>query len=341
MVLITSYGKQMKAILMHEYGNSGVLHYETVPTPRPSFGEVLVQVYAATVNHTDIFHRTGQFSIQKSMPHILGMDVAAEILEVGPEVTDWRVGDRVVATFEDLGRARNGSYAEYTTLPASQLHRIPDNLSYIAAASIGLAFCTAWNALFNSGAIQPGVERVVIHAASSGVGTAAIQIARWQKVHVCAISQSDKLERLKALGADVVIDRSAPDVVAQVQKATQGQGASLVLDLVGQSTLQSSIEMLAPGGRVITVGTLSGDYAQINVMDLIMKNATVRGSFHAACATDFERILQLFAEGTFQPVTECVLPLQKARVAHDLVEAQATFGKVILVPTWVESPTTH
>ncbi|MCC5653743.1 zinc-binding alcohol dehydrogenase family protein [Nostoc sp. XA013] len=196
----------MKAIVMHETGGAEVLHYETFPTPIPMANEVLVKVHAATVNHTDIFHRSGQFFIQKSLPHILGMDVAGEIVELGAGVTDWQIGDRIVATFEALGRERNGAYAEYTTLPVKQLHDIPDQLSYIGAASIGLAFTTAWIALFYNGAIAP-VERIVIHAASSGVGTSAIQIARWQNAQVIAISDKNKTEQLYQLGADFILDR--------------------------------------------------------------------------------------------------------------------------------------
>jgi NADPH:quinone reductase-like Zn-dependent oxidoreductase len=325
---------------MYERGGSEVLRYETVDKPHPLAEEVLVRVHATTVNHTDIFHRTGRFFIQKPLPHILGKDLAGEILAIGSEVSGWHLGDRVVATFEALGRARDGTYAEFTTMPAHQLHRMPDQLDFITAASAGLAFCTAWSALFYSGGLGQG-ERVVIHAASSGVGTAAVQIARWQNAQVIAISQLNKLERLEQIGAQKVIDRSAPDVVEQVREATNGAGATLVLDLVGRATLQASIDMLAPGGRVVIVGTLSGDHVEIDAMDLIMKNATICGSFQVIRSEDFDTILQLLADGTFQSVVGCVLPLQKAQLAHELVEAQKTFGKVVLVPTWYEDLDSH
>jgi NADPH:quinone reductase-like Zn-dependent oxidoreductase len=321
----------MKAIVMHERGGAEVLHYETFPTPKPVANEVLVKVHAATVNHTDIFHRSGRFFIQKSLPHILGMDVAGEIVELGAGVTDWQIGDRIVATFEALGRERNGAYAEYTTLPIKQLHHIPDQLSYVGAASIGLAFTTAWIALFYNGAIAQG-ERIVIHAASSGVGTSAIQIARWQNAQAIAISDQNKAERLYQLGADYVLDRHSPDLVEQVIKITEGQGASLVLDLVGRTTLDSSISMLSKKGRIVCAGTLSGDVAEINVMDLLMKNASIHGSFALIQPQDFDQILQHFAQGIFQPVIDCVLPLQEASAAHERIEAKQVFGKIILVP---------
>lgn len=321
----------MHAVVMRERGGPDVLRYESVPTPRPAAGEVLVRVLAATVNHTDIFHREGRFFIQKPLPHILGMDVAGEIAELGPGVSGWRPGERVVATFEALGRERDGAYAEYTTLPAEQLHRIPAGLDSVSAASIGLAFTTAWIALFEAGRLGEG-ERVAIHAASSGVGTSAIRIARWKKAQVIAISDAGKAERLRLVGAGVVIDRAAPDAAKRVLEATDGEGASLVLDLVGQATLQSSIEMLARDGRIVCAGTLSGDVAEVNVMDLIMKRGTIRGSFGVIGPEEFDRILRLFAEGALRPVVDSVLPLSEARAAHERIEAKRAFGKVVLVP---------
>lgn len=321
----------MHAVVMHERGGPEVLRYELLPTPAPAPGEVLLRVHAATVNHTDIFHRTGQFFIQKPLPHVLGMDVAGEILELGEGVTEWRVGDRCAATFEALGRERDGAYAEYTTVPTRELHRIPDTLDYVAAASLGLAFTTAWIALFHAAHLGSG-ERIVIHAASSGVGTSAIQIARWKGARVIAISERSKAARLRELGADVVMDRSAPDLVRQVMAATSEQGATVVLELVGRATLQASLSMLAPDSRIVCVGTLSGDLAEINVMDVIMKRARIAGSFGKIDEQEYNEIFRLFAEGTFRPVIDCVMPLQDAKVAHERIEAKLTFGKIVLVP---------
>ena len=324
-------GEPMKAVVMHERGGAEVLRYQEVPTPAPAAGEVLVRVRAATVNHTDIFHRTGQFYIQKSLPHILGMDVAGEIVELGAGVEGWQPGDRVVATFEALGRERDGAYAEYTTLPAAELHRIPDALDDIAAASIGLAFTTAWIALTRTERLGEG-ERVVVQAASSGVGTAAIQIARWKKARVVAVSEAGKADRLRALGADAVVDRAAPGLAEQLRQATEGAGATFVLDLVGRASLQASIAALADRGRIVCAGTLSGDLAEINVMDLIMKRGTVKGSFDKIAPAEYVAILALFADGTFQPVVDSVLPLEQARHAHERIEGKRNFGKVVLVP---------
>jgi NADPH:quinone reductase-like Zn-dependent oxidoreductase len=321
----------MMAVVLHEKGGARVLRYQSVPRPWPSPEEVLVRVRATSVNHTDIFHRGGRFIIQKDLPHILGMDVAGDVVEVGDSVGGWSPGDPVVATFEALGRERDGGYAEYVALPADQLHRIPDGLDHVAAASIGLAFTTAWIALFDVGRLGDG-ERVVIHAASSGVGVSALQIARWRGAQVIAISEGGKALRLRSLGADHVVDRRSADVVGQVLEATGGLGASLVLDLVGRGSLKNSLEMLGTDGRIVCTGTLSGDLAEVNVMDLILKRATIQGSFGVIQPDDFDTVLRLFADGTFHPIIDSVLPLSEARTAHERIEARQTLGKVVLVP---------
>ncbi|MEZ4749922.1 MAG: zinc-binding dehydrogenase [Bdellovibrionota bacterium] len=327
----TEIPKKSYAIVMHERGGPEVLKYEQVATPDPLENEVLVRVHAATVNHTDLFHRTGQFYIQKDLPHVLGMDVAGEIVRLGENVSEWSIGDRVVATFEALGRERNGAYSEYTTLPVDQLHRIPDGLSYTNAASIGLAFTTAWIALFYAGNLQ-AEDRVIVHAASSGVGTAAVQIASWVGAQCFAITSPVKAESLRKLGADFVLDRTEAGLVEIVDKVTEGQKASLVLDLVGKPTLQESIHFVGRNGRIVCVGALGGEVAENNVMDLIMKNATLRGSFDTIKAEDFDTILRLFADGTFKPVIDSVLPLADARRAHERIEAKMVSGKIVLVP---------
>jgi NADPH:quinone reductase-like Zn-dependent oxidoreductase len=321
----------MHAVVMHERGGPGVLRYEELPRPEPLAGEVLVRVRAASVNHTDLFHRSGHFILQKPLPHVLGMDVAGEIETLGSGVVGWGEGDRVTATFEALGRERNGAYAEYTTVPAVQLHRIPDGLDYVGAVSAGLAFTTAWIALFDAGQLRDD-DRVVLHAASSGVGTAALQIARWRGASVVAVTDPSKGTRLRTLGAHAIVDRHSGELARRVTEAFAGKPATLVLDLVGRATLQSSVEMIGRGGRIVCVGTLSGDLAELNVMDLIMKRGTIRGSFGVIRRDDYDTILSLFADGTFRPVVDSVLPLAQAREAHERIQGKQVFGKIVLVP---------
>jgi NADPH:quinone reductase-like Zn-dependent oxidoreductase len=321
----------MKAIVMYEQGTAEVLRYESITTPHPGAGEVLVRVHATSVNHSDILVRSGKFAMPKSVPHILGREAAGEIAEVGEGVTGWRTGERVTASFRQLGRGRDGAYAQYTTVPAQQLHRIPPGVEDVDAASIGMAFGAAWNALSPLDRLGEG-ERVVVYGASGGVGTAAVLIAHWKGAQVTAICEGGKGERLRGLGADVVIDRNAPDVVKQVMKATEGRGASVVLDLVGRATLPSSIGMLAKGGRIVCVGTLSGDLAEINVLELIRKCGTIQGSSAEPPKEEYAKILGLFANGTLQPVIDCMFSLEDARAAHQRIEAHQAFGKIVLLP---------
>ncbi len=321
----------MRAVVMHQLGSPEVLRYQDWPDPKVEPGEVLLEVEAATVNRTDVFLRSGRFFLQKDLPHILGMDVAGRIAALGPEVDGWAVGDRVVATFEELGRAREGAYAELTTVPVEELHRIPDGLDYADAAAVGLAFTTAWVALVQRGGLRED-DTVLIQAASSGVGTSAVQIAHAKGARVIALSSAGKAERLRELGADIVIDRNRSEVVELVAEATDDVGPSLVLELVGRRTLQSSIEMAAESARVVIAGTMSGDEAEIDAMDVLIKNLTILGSFGRVSATDFDGILAGFAGGTYRAVIDEVMPLSQAYDAHQRLEDGDTFGKLVLAP---------
>ncbi|MFY9616233.1 MAG: zinc-binding dehydrogenase [Candidatus Dormiibacterota bacterium] len=327
----------MNAVVMHQLGGPEVLRYQEWPDPEPEAGEVLVEVEAATVNRTDIFHRSGRFFIQKDLPHILGMDVAGRIAALGPEVTGWAVDDRVVATFEELGRASDGAYAELVTVPVEELHRIPDGLDYIHAAAIGRAFATAWVALVHHGRMTAD-DTVLIQAASSGVGTSAVQIAHARGARVIALSSAGKADRLKELGADIVVDRNRNEVEDLVANATDGHGPSLVLELVGRRTLQSSIEMAADNGRVIIAGTISGDEAEIDALDVLTKNLLLRGSSGRIRDEEWEEILSGFAAGTYKAVIDEVLPLSAAAEAHERLEDGETFGKLVLSPRLDREP---
>lgn len=325
----------MHAVVMHERGGPEVLVHEVVPRPAPDRGELLVRVLAATVNHTDLFHRSGRFFIHKELPHILGMDVVGEVEAAGDGVARWRRGDRVAASFEALGRARDGAYAEFTTIPAGEARRVPPGLAAPAAAAVGLAFTTAWIALVDRAAISHG-ESVVVHAASSGVGAAAVQISRWKNATVVAVSDPSKGSRLRALGASAVVDRHSGDLPGAIKAALGGRGATLVVELVGRDTLQSSIDVLADYGRIVCIGTLSGDVAEVDIMDVMMRNLTIMGSFGVAAPEAFEHVLELHARGTFEPVIDSILPLSRAAEAHERIEARAAFGKVVLVPDSVQ-----
>jgi NADPH:quinone reductase-like Zn-dependent oxidoreductase len=321
----------MKAIVMYEQGSTEVLRYESVATPKPGPQEVLVRVHAAGVNHSDIYLRSGRIAMPKHAPHILGREAAGETVELGPGVSGWRTGERVAASFQELGRERNGAYAQYAVVPAEQLRRIPEGVDDVDAATIGKAFGAAWNALSPLDQLGEG-RSVVIRGASTGVGTAAVQIAHWRGAQVIAIDEGGKAERLRGLGADLALDRKTPELAKQVLDATSGRGANVVLDLVGRDSLAASVAMLATGGRIVCAGTLGGDLAEINVADLIAKRGTIQGSNTEVAKEDYAKILGLTANGTFRPVIDHMLSLEDARAAHARIESQQAFGKIVLLP---------
>lgn len=327
----------MRAVVMEHTGGPGVLRLQPIDRPEPGPGEVLLRVHATSVNHADLFLRSGRFELRKHLPHVLGGELAGTVEETGDGVEGWQGGDRVMACFADLGRARDGTYAEYTCVPATELHRLPETVGFVSAATIGWAFSTAWIALIRNGHIGEtqwfgGRERMVVSAASSGVGTAAVQIARWKGATVVAISSGKKASRLLRLGAHRIVSRSAEDLADRVLYAFGGRRATLILDLVGRDTLTNSVEMLERHGRIVCVGTLSGDRAEIDALALIRKNATIQGSLGKITREEMAKILDLFANGTFYPVIDSIMPLSAASAAHKRIEAKQAFGKVVLVP---------
>lgn len=321
----------MRAVAINKNGKPKVLKYVDFRTPLPTDGEVLVKIHATSVNPNDLLYRSGRFIIRKPMPHILGSDLAGEIVELGEGVKEWTIGDRVTATFETLGRERNGTYAEYCAVPADDLIKLPDDVDYQTAVSAGASFITAWVALVTNGKIKKA-DRVVIHSASSSIGTAAVQIAKSKGATVIAISKSDHASQLREIGATIVLDEAGIDIVRQVKVATDEQGATLILNLSDKDILQQSIDMLESKGRLVIASAPKTTDAKFNVMDVFLKNISILGSYDVIKPKDFEVILKGFGSGKYQTVIDEVFPLRQARQAHEKVERKATFGKVILVP---------
>lgn len=321
----------MRAVAINKNGKPRVMKYVDFRTPLPADDEVLVKVYATSVNPSDLLYRSGRFIIRKPMPHILGSDLAGEIMEVGESVEGWSVGDRVTATFETLGRERNGSYAEFCTIPADELTKLPDTVDYQTAVSAGASFVAAWVALVNNGKIKKA-DRVVIYNAASSVGTAAVQIASVKGAKVIAISKGDHAARLREIGATVVLDDAGVDIIRQVKVATDEQGATLVLNLADTDLLQQSLDMLEAGGRVLLGSAQKTTEAKFNVLDVFLKNLSIIGAYDTIKLKDFETVLNNLGKGTYRAIVDEVMPLSQARQAHEKVEKKTTFGKVILVP---------
>jgi len=321
----------MRAVAIEKNGKPKVLKYVDMKTPVPNAEEVLVKIHATSVNPIDRLYRSGRFIIRKPMPHVLGADLAGEIIEVGDDVKGWNIGDRVTATFETLGRERDGSYAEYATVPVEELVKLPDDLDYQTAMSGGASFMSAWVALMTNGKLKKS-DVVVIDSADSSIGIAAVQIARGKGSTVIAISKEEYAGQLRELGANIVLDERGSDLVRQVKVATDEQGATLALHLDEKDNLQTLIDMLDDKGRVVLGNALKTTEVKLNGIDLYLRNISLLGSYDAVKAKDHDSILADFAKGKYQPAIHAVMPLSQAREAHEQVEKGETFGKVILVP---------
>lgn len=324
----------MLAMVVSRPGGPEVLERREVPDPVIGPLDLLVEVRATAVNRADLLQRRGLYPAPPgSPPDIPGLEFAGRVIERGAGVRGWREGDRVMAI------AGGGAYAERIAAPAATCLRIPEGMGWEEAAAIPEAFLTAYDALAIRGRLAAG-EAVLIAAAASGVGTAAIQLARLNGGHVVALSRSaGKRERLAGLGADSVLDSSDPAAPARIREATGGRGIDVVIDLAGAALWPLYLEVLAELGRVVVVGTMSGSRIELDLGVLMRRRATVVGTVlrgrpveeKAALAAAFEReVLPQFARGAVRAVIDRVLPLHAAADAHRVLEANANFGKVVL-----------
>lgn len=324
-------GESMRAIVMENIGGARVLKINRIRIPTPVAGQALVKVHATSVNPCDLHLRSGRLLIRKPMPHILGADLAGEVVKLADDVTGWRVGARVAACCEALGREINGGYAEYCVAPADQLIRLPDELDFQSAAAAGASFADAHLALMTHGKLKQA-DRVVIRGAAGPVGAPAVQIAHARGAKVIAISDGAFAARLHEIGADVVLEDAGDDLVRQVKVATDERGASLVLHCSETLDLDESLAMLEPGGRLVIASPLRKPQARLNAMDLYLKNLSVLGAYGSITPEDGETLFKQLAKGTFKPLIDAVMPLSQARKAHRKLEKAPGFGKIVLVP---------
>ncbi len=343
----------MKAIIVRETGGPEKLLYEEVETPTAGPGEVVVRIRAAGVNHLDHDIREGIAGFPTPVPHVLGIEGAGEVAEVGAGVTSVKEGDRVsISIIAPCGTCRMcrtgqenlcenpdgalglfmwGSYAEYTCVKASQLVAMPDGLDFETAAAGHLCFATAWHMAVKIGQIHAGQD-VLVNAAGSGVGSSAIQIAKLHGANVIASAGSDeKLARAKELGADGVINYTSQNLAEEARRLTGDKGPDLVIESVGGEVLQKSLEAVAKAGCVVTCGCHAGETVEVDVISLFRKHVRFQGS---ALATLFEtaEVLSLLAEGKLKPAIHATMPLEKAGEAAVLTANRNFFGKMILLP---------
>ena len=306
----------MKAIQIHEFGGPEVLKYEDAPRPQPAADEVLIKVHATGVNPIDWKiregHAKGRFPVD--LPLILGWDVSGKVEEVGSEVMNFRKGDEVYGRPDPT---RNGSYAEYIAVKANQLSLKPKSIGHDKAAAVPLAGVTAWQALFDLGHLQPG-QKVLIHGATGGVGTYAVQFAKWKGAQVIGTTSAEHLTFLKDLGADEAIDYKNEKFEDKVKDV------DLVIDLIGEDTQKRSLQVIKKGGRLIT--TVQAKYKE----EAKEEGIHLENFMAQSDPEDLEQIAALIDEGKVKPIVEKVLPLQKAAEAQRMSEAGHTLGKIVL-----------
>ena len=324
----------MKAIVISRFGGPEVLELRDVATPAPARGEVRVRVRATAVNRADLLQRAGFYPAPPDAPQdIPGLEYAGEIDAVGEGVTTLAPGDRV------FGLCGGGAYAEALVVHHRTAVKIPDGLSFTEAAAVPEAFITAWDAMVVQARLGAG-EWALIHAAGSGVGTAAAQIARAIGARVIGTARTrDKLDRARPFGLDETILVEGGSFAAEVRRATGGAGADVVLELVGGGYVAEDLACLAPRGRIMLVGLTAGVRAELDLTQLLNKRAQMIGTVLRARPLEEKisamqllgrHLVPLFARAALRPVIDRVLPLAQAAEAHACVASNATFGKVVL-----------
>jgi len=342
----------MKAVTFERFGGPEVLVHGERAAPAPEAGEALVRVRACGVNHLDLWVRAGLPGLEPEMPHVLGNDVVGEVVALGAGVRHLSLGQRTLVNptlscgvcpacaagddnlcraYDVLGRRRNGGYAELVTVPAVNCLPYPENLSWEEAAAVPLVFTTAWHMLVTRARVRPG-EDVLVIGAGSGVGSAAVQIARLHGARVIATAGSAaKLERARALGAHETIDHSSEDVSARARALTGKKGVDVVVEHVGGRVFEAAVSSLARDGRLVTCGATIGGKVTLDVNLLFGRHLALLGSWMGR-RSDLNEALRHVASGALKPVVDAVLPLAEARRAHERLEARDVFGKLVLVP---------
>jgi NADPH:quinone reductase-like Zn-dependent oxidoreductase len=342
----------MKAVQFHEHGGLDVLKYEDAPEPEIQPNEVLVKVKACALNHLDLWLRAGVRAWKLPMPHIVGSDISGEVAQLGTLVTNAKVGDRVLLapgiscgqceacwkgldsacrSYTLFGVMVDGGYAEYVKSPATNVIPIPGDLNFEEAAVVPLVFLTAWHMLFGRARLQPG-EDVLVVGAGSGVGSAAIQVAKLVGCRVITVAGTDeKLSKARALGADEGINHTKQSIAEEVARLTGKRGVDVIVEHVGQAVWEDCFNSLATYGRLVTCGVTTGGEVKLNVQALFGRQRTILGSFMGGKGELME-VLKLVSQRKLKPVIDSVFPLAEAAEAQKKMESRDFFGKILLRP---------
>lgn len=342
----------MRAVVLRKHGGPEVLSVEELPEPHAGPGEVRVRVAAVAMNHLDIWVRNGLPHLKLEYPFRLGADVAGTVDELGPGVRGVAVADEVVVNpghscgrcreclsgrdnlcrwFRLMGEDLSGGYCEQIVVPAQNVVAKPKSLSFTDAAALPTTFLTAWQMLTRKAPVRPG-DDVLVMAAGSGVGVAAVQIAKLHGARVIATASSDdKLARARALGADETINYAAQDLVAEVKRLTNKRGVDIIFEHVGADVWPKLILSLARGGRIVTCGATSGWDARTDLRHVFFRQLEILGSTMGPKG-DLFPILDLVGAGRLKPIVDRTMPLVEAQAAHRLLQDRAVFGKIVLTP---------
>ena len=342
----------MKAVVFREFGSSDVLQLEELDDPRPGPGEVTIDIAACALNHLDVDVREGTSRFPVEPPHVLGLEVVGRIAELGDGIGGWQVGDRVMPYLMDTcGRCRfcttgreslcldagfisfahSGGYAERLACSASQLVRVPDEVSDVEAAAVQIAFATAWHMLFTRGRLRPG-ETVLVNSVGSGIGSAAVQLAHMAGARVIGNSSGDdKLARASELGLDAGINYKKQDLVAEVMRLTDDRGVDLVYEHCGGDLFQMGLDSLSKDGRLVICGGHAGEVVPFDIIPFFRAQKSVIGSF-VYTKDEVEICLELLRRGRIVPLVHQTFPLERAKDAMELMESREFFGKIVLTP---------
>lgn len=347
----------MKAIAFTEQGEIDVLQYQEAPLPTLDPDEILVKVKACAVNYLDIHARRNRPEIKQKLeetgtPHILGSDIAGEIAEISGTHSKLSVGERVLLapcipcsvckdcingyenlcdTQQLLGFQTDGGYAEFVKAPTKNAIPIADELPFIGAAALPIAYLTAWHMLMTRAQLRAG-EDILILGAGGSVGSAGLQIAKLVGARIFATASTDtKLARAKQYGADVTINYTDVDFSEVILEETNGQGVDVVLEHVGTATWEKSIRSLAKNGRLVSCGVTTGNIGEINIRKMYQKQLTIMGSA-LGTPTELRTLVRLAEQRQLVPIIDRTLPLEKAAEAHQLLESRKNFGKICLIP---------
>ncbi|HJO74815.1 MAG TPA: NAD(P)H-quinone oxidoreductase [Rhodospirillales bacterium] len=332
---MTAIPETMSCIEIIEPGGPEVLRKTDRPVPEPAEGEVLIAVQAAGVNRPDCIQRQGHYAPPPGVTDIPGLEVAGNIVAVGKNAGQWKTGDTVCAL------VAGGGYAEFVTAPAVQCLAIPGSLGMTEAAALPETFFTVWANVFDRAGLKPG-ETLLVHGGSSGIGTAAIQIAsKLGSTVMTTAGSDDKCRVCRELGAELAVNYKEEDFVDAAKNFTGGVGVNVILDMVGGDYLARNIKALAPDGRHVSIAFLGGSKAEINFMPVMLKRLTLTGSTlrpllikrkgEIAKALE-ETVWPLIGSAEITPVIHATFPLQDAADAHELMESSQHIGKIVLLP---------